>query len=151
MMAAKPAPIAPPSTTTPLGPTFGSYTPLTVAAFGFGVHELLGKGSTTWFATMTFEAASTPAGATGKGRAAFSPMTLTRPVGADAPPLFERFAQDEVSERGKVALLDDKGNSALTITLTDASLTRYTQYVQDAVLTEEVSISYTGISFKLGA
>jgi len=78
-------------------------------------------------------------------------MSKGRPSGSGTTPapqadqLFKAYRTGAVSASLAVHLLDDKQNKVVSISLTNARLTRYTQYVEGGVLTEEVSIGYNDI------
>jgi type VI protein secretion system component Hcp len=72
-------------------------------------------------------------------------MTLTRQLGSDADQVFTAYRTGAVSASLAVHLLDEDQKHVMTVTLTNARLTRYTQYVEGGVLTEEVSIGYNDI------
>jgi len=76
----------------------------------------------TWFSTMTFELATAASGWTG----AASPMTLTRQLGSDADQVFTAYRTGAVSASLAVHLLDKDQKHVMTVTLTNARLTRYT-------------------------
>jgi len=91
---------------------------------------------------MTFELATAASGKTG----AASPMTLTRQLGSDADQVFTAYRTGAVSASLAVHLLDEDQKHVMTVTLTNARLTRYTQYIEAGMLTEEVSIEYSDIT-----
>lgn len=125
---------------------FLKYSQLTDSSHGFSVDgDLIGKG---WFQSISFELA---AGSTAGAGWHNTPVTLTRKVGSDTHNIVNALGGNASLGDITLGLLDASQHTALSLHLGNARVVRYSQYVSDGALTEEVSLMYDTISAEPGS
>ncbi len=125
---------------------FLKYTQLTDSSHGFSVDgDTTGHG---WFQTISFELAAGSGAGSGWHN---TPITLTRKVGSDTHSVINALGGSASLGDITLGLLDASQKSALSLKLGNARVVRYSQYVSDGALTEEVSLMYDSISATAGS